>query len=433
MNIKTFLTGALVLGGLLAVGGGLAYWKYRGIQEAMNAPPMPEMPESVRIVEARSIQYQPTARLSGTVIALQSVVVSNEVAGTVKEVLFESGASVEAGQVLVLLDTSTEEADLAAAEAFMRVAEASIRTADSDLAWSDANYRRMVQASEAKVVPVADLDKSRTDLEGNRARVERAKAELEQAAARATQVKTMIAKKTLKAPFKGTLGLRNVHPGQYIQEGTNIVGLQSDTDEIYLDFALPQEQAFRVKPGDVVVAKSDVFGDKPLSIGVVALDAVADAETRNIRVRSIVSNKDRKLRPGMFVDVSVPVGNADSYIAVPVTAIRRASYGDHVFMAVAGEQPNELRARQRFVKLGPIIGEDVIVTDGVAVGDRLASIGSFKLRENALLIPITDQGAPAGAAGSAPAGGSGTAGTGAASEGSTSAQGASTDSKTKGS
>lgn len=433
MNIKTFLTGALVLGGLLAVGGGLAYWKYRGIQEAMNAPPMPEMPESVRIVEARSIQYQPTARLSGTVIALQSVVVSNEVAGTVKEVLFESGASVEAGQVLVLLDTSTEEADLAAAEAFMRVADASIRTADSDLAWSDANYRRMVQASEAKVVPVADLDKSRTDLEGNRARVERAKAELEQAAARAAQVKTMIAKKTLKAPFKGTLGLRNVHPGQYIQEGTSIVGLQSDTDEIYLDFALPQEQAFRVKPGDVVVAKSDVFGDEPVSIGVVALDAVADADTRNIRVRSIVSNKDRKLRPGMFVDVSVPVGNSDSYIAVPVTAIRRASYGDHVFMAVAGEKPNELRARQRFVKLGPIIGEDVIVTEGVAVGDRLASIGSFKLRENALLIPISAQGTPAGAA----AGNAGNTGAGteprASSEVAPAAQGTSSDSQGKGS
>lgn len=407
MNIKTFLTGALVLGGLLAIGGGLAYWKYRGIQAAMNAPPMPEMPESVRIVEARTIQYQPTARLSGTVIALESVIISNEVAGTVNEVLFESGASVEAGQVLVRLDTSTEEADLSAAEASHRVAEASIRTADSDLAWADANYRRMVTASEARVVPVADLDKSRTDFEGARARVDRAKAELEQAAARVAQVKTMIAKKVLKAPFKGTLGLRNVHPGQYLQEGTSIVGLQSDSDQIYLDFALPQEQAFRVKPGDVVMATSDIFGADPIRIEVVALDAVADADTRNIRVRSVVSNKDRKLRPGMFVDVSVPVGSAAEYVVVPVTAIRRASYGDHVFMAVPGEKPEELRARQRFVKLGPIIGEDVIVNDGVKVGDRLASIGSFKLRENALLMPITGQpgqgGPSSGQAGGPPA------------------------------
>lgn len=387
MKIKTFFTAVLVLGGLLAVGGGLAWWKYDSIRKAAARPPMPEFPETVEVVEATNITWRPTAQLSGTVIALQSVVVSNEVAGTVKEVLFDSGATVEAGQVLLTLDTTTEDADLAAAQASQRVATAAVRTAEAELSWSQANFNRMSQASVAKVVPVADLDKSRADLDGSLARLDKAKAEVEQAAAHEAQVRTLIAKKTLRAPFKGLLGLRSIHPGQYVKEGTEIVGLQSLSERIYLDFALPQDQAFRVKPGDVVMASCPSLGTEPIRIDVVALDAVADSTTRNVRVRSIVDNVGQKLRPGMFVDVSVPVGDASEYVAIPVTAIRRASYGDHVFVVAAGEKPQEFRAHQRFIKLGSAIGDRVIVAEGLKAGERLASAGSFKLHENSLIIP----------------------------------------------
>ncbi len=398
MKIKTIITAALVLGGLLAVGGGLAWWKIREIKAAAAQPPMPEMPETVQILEAKTVSWQPTAQLSGTVIAMQSVVISNEVAGTVKEVLFESGATVEAGQVLVTLDTTTEQADLAAAEAASRVADAAVRTAGADLNWAEANYKRMVQASDAKVAPIADLDKSRTDLEGNKAKVDKAQAELEQARARADQVKTLIAKKTLKAPFKGWVGLRNIHPGQYLKEGTDIVGLQEVSDRIFIDFALPQDQALRVKPGQVVMATSPMLSDEPIRIEVVALDAVADSTTRNVRVRSVVDNKDQKLRPGMFVDISVPVGTASEYTSIPLTAVRRASYGDHVFV-INESKPGEMRASQRFVKLGPTMGQNVIVTDGVKAGDRLAAVGSFKLREGVQVMPAPEAPAKAGPAG----------------------------------
>ncbi|MCC6426349.1 MAG: efflux RND transporter periplasmic adaptor subunit [Phycisphaerales bacterium] len=387
MNIKTLLKAALVLGGLLAAGGGLAWWKYDSIRKAAAEPPMPEMRESVVVVEAKTVSWRPTAELSGTVIALQSVSMSNEVAGTVKEVLFESGAVVEAGQVLVTLDTTTEDADLAAAEASKRVAEAAVRTAEADLGWADANYKRMSQASEARVVPVADLDKARSELEGGNARVDKAKAEAEQAVARIAQVKSMIAKKTLRAPFKARVGLRNVHPGQYLKEGTGVVGLQSVSERIYLDFALPQEQAFRVKPGDAVMAQAAVLSAAPVRIDVVALDAVADSTTRNIRVRGIVDNPGGKLRPGMYVDVAVPVGESREYTVIPRTAVRRASYGDHVFALTEAKdvEPPALRANQKFVKLGASIGEDVIVMEGLSVGERIAGGGSFKLHENSLV------------------------------------------------
>ncbi|MCK6478014.1 MAG: efflux RND transporter periplasmic adaptor subunit [Phycisphaerales bacterium] len=387
MKKQTIVAAVLVLGGVFAVGGSLAWWKYREIEKARNQPPMPEPPESVQVVEAQTVTWQPTARLSGTVVALQSVVLKNEVAGTVREVRFESGQRVKQGDILVTLDDSTEQADLAAAEATRRVAEASIVAAKADLAWSEANYNRMLQASEARVAPIADVDRARSELEGNRGRLARAEAELEQAQAQVLQVKTLIDKKTIRAPFDALVGLRNIHPGQYLAEGSEIAGLQAVSDRIYLDFALPQDQAFRVKPGDVVMANADVLGPNQVRIEVVALDAVANATTRNIRVRSIVENTGQILRPGMFVDVSVPVGTSGEFVAVPITAVRRASYGDHLFIVLPGEKPGELRARQRFVRLGPSLGQQVIVAEGIKPGERVAAEGSFKLRENSLVMP----------------------------------------------
>ncbi|MCG3124865.1 MAG: Multidrug resistance protein MdtA [Phycisphaerales bacterium] len=403
MKKQTIVAAVLVLGGVFAVGGSLAWWKYREIEKARNQPPMPEPPESVQVVEAQTVTWQPTARLSGTVVALQSVVLKNEVAGTVREVRFESGQRVKQGDILVTLDDSTEQADLAAAEATRRVAEASIVAAKADLAWSEANYNRMLQASEARVAPIADVDRARSELEGNRGRLARAEAELEQAQAQVLQVKTLIDKKTIRAPFDALVGLRNIHPGQYLAEGSEIAGLQAVSDRIYLDFALPQDQAFRVKPGDVVMANADVLGPDPVRIEVVALDAVANATTRNIRVRSIVENTGQILRPGMFVDVSVPVGTSGEFVAVPITAVRRASYGDHLFIVMPGEKSGELRARQRFVRLGPSLGQQVIVAEGIKPGERVAAEGSFKLRENSLIMPAgaapTTATAPPGATG----------------------------------
>jgi len=401
---KKAIGASLVIGALLLVGGGLAYWKFGRSPAAGAAGGGFEPAEAVQVVEAKTAMWRPTAELSGTVVALQSVTLSNEVAGTVNGVMFESGAVVEAGHVLLTIDSATEEAELRAAEASERVAEADARVTEADVKLAEASVRRLTQAMEAKAVSVAELDQAESALESDRAKLARGRAAKDQAKARVDQMKTTVAKKTLKAPFKARVGMRNVHPGQYLAEGTSVVGLQSVSEQIYLDFALPQDQATRVKVGDVVMANAPMLGSEPLRIEVAAIDATADRTTRNIRVRAVVPNKDQRLKPGMFVDISASVGEPQEFVVVPSTAVRRASSAAHVWLIVPDSAaPEKFRAKQQFVTLGPSIGSDQIVLDGLKVGERIAAMGSFKLRDGALVM-IGDAPKPVDGHASAPAG-----------------------------
>jgi membrane fusion protein, multidrug efflux system len=369
----------LILG---TIGGGLALWKYKA---GSNAPAW-EPAEAVLVVAARSTRWTPTAELSGTVVALQSITLGSEVSGTVKDVMFDSGAIVEAGQVLVTLDTTTEEADLRAAEANVKVMDAELKVAQADRRYAESNVSRLSRAVEARAASEAELDQARSTLDAATARIQRIEAERTQAAARVDQVKSTIAKKTLRAPFRAVAGLRNIHPGQYLAEGSSVVGLQSVSDRIYLDFALPQELAARASKGLTVAAHAPMLGHEPVRIEVVALDATANPTTRNVRVRAVVPNPGMKLRPGMFVDVTAPIGETAEYVVVPQTAVRKASFGDQVYVIAPDEKdPKQLRARQRFVKLGPAIGGDIAVLEGLKPGEEIAADGSFKLREGALV------------------------------------------------
>lgn len=419
MKINPYFGGSVLLVVLVTLGGGLAAWRHRQDKIAASAPKY-EPAETVDVVKAEATQWQPTARLVGTVIAKRSVTLANEIVGVVTEVGFDSGDTVEAGQVLVKFDTSTESADLASAEAAERfsgaavsVAEASIRVAQSNLSLAKANQRRMLDAAASNSVAAtevdrvnADVDKATADLEREEASLKRAQADRDQSAARALQIRTIIAKKTLKAPFRARAGMRTVHPGQYLAEGTSIVGLTELTDDIYIDFAVPQEYAARVQAGTVVMARSAMLGSDAAKITVVSIDATVNPVTRNVRVRSSVANPGYKLKPGMFVDVEVPVEAAKEYVSVPTTAVRRAAFGDHVFVIApsdnAKDAPGATRAVQRMVTLGVDIGGRVIVTSGVKAGELIAASGSFKLRPGALV----NAAAPAaGAAGGPPADG----------------------------
>lgn len=405
MNRQAIVAASVVIGLVLVTGSGLAWWKYRQI--TTPPPPMPEFGESVQVVKASLAPYQPEAELVGTVFPFKTVTLSNEVAGTIKEIGFDSGMIVEEGQVLLRLDASTEEADLKAAQANISVAEAGIAVADAQIKWSESTLRRLTQALATKAAAEADVERAQADLDVARAQKQRATADVEQAKARAIQIEAQIAKKTMHAPFRAKAGLRNVHVGQYIGEGEQIVGLLGITKEIYLDFGLPQDQAQRVKVGDVFMVRSSVLGDEPERVEVVAIDAAANPSTRNVRLRAVVENKGQKLSPGMFVDVRVPIGPVEQVVVVPLTAVRRASYGDHVF--VVREVPDEkdsskksLRSFQVFIKTGTTLGDKIIVLDGLKEGDQIAGNGSFKLREGALIIP--GNGAPPpGGPGAAPA------------------------------
>jgi membrane fusion protein, multidrug efflux system len=344
---------------LLAIGGtagGLGYYKYAQITAAIAAAEaFPEPREAVEAVRVRRGEWATSTRAVGTVVALRQVEIRNELAGTVVEMGFASGDIVEAGQVLVRLDTSEESAALAAAQAEARLAQAVF------------NRRDQLRSSDA--VSALDLD--------------RAREELAAATARVASLEAGIAKKTLLAPFRARVGLTDLQAGAYLDEGTTIAMLQGVDPDAYVDFALPQDMAAAIRPGvSVSLAGPQIPGDSVLA-EIVAEDASVDAGSRAVRFRAIARGLGEVLRPGAFVDVVAVTSPPRPALLVPLTAVRRAPYGEHVFVLV--NENGQTRARQRVVRTGPVQGSDLVVTDGLAEGELIAGAGSFKLREGLLV------------------------------------------------
>lgn len=423
MKHKPIIAGILLVVVLIVAGGGVYFFKKRK-DKAAEKPPMTPM-FTVDAVPVEKVKWYESARLVGTVVAKRSVQVANEVAGSVREVSFDTGDEVQAGQVLLTLDTRTEEADLAAAKAAeavaakaVEVSQADLTVAQSNLELARSNQQRYstasgaVSASEIDRVN-ADLKKANADIERAQSGISKAQAEVQQAAARVAQIQTVIDKKTIKAPFHARASIRTVHPGQYLAEGTSIIMLSELTDDIYLDFAIPQEYASRAVPGLTVTAQSDVLGPD-LKITVLSVDSQVNPNTRNIRVRSTIPDPEHKLKQGMFIDVVVPLEAPREYLAIPTTAVRRAAFGDHVWAVVpkppdpeAPPMPMPLfMADMKMVELGPDIGGKVLIKKGLTGNEEIAAGGSFKLFPGATVMksqPKGPGGAPAGGPGGGPA------------------------------
>lgn len=394
---RVWLAGGVVVGiGALVVAG---LW-IKNKNRAPEAAPMGMPPEAAEVVSAREVPWQATADLVGTVIAIRSVTVRNELAGVVRQVGFKSGDVVEQGQVILKQDETSDRADLEAVKASVRVAEANIAQADSQIKLAETELARLTGAPSRAIADV-DLDRARTKLDTARADRGRWVAEVDQARAKVAQVEARLAKLSITAPFKARAGIRTIHEGQYLAEGTDVVALQELTDTIYLDFAIPQEYAPRVKPGTTVMATAELLGPDPIKITVVAADATVNYDTRNLRVRAIVDNPRGVLVPGMSVQVRVPIEEPKRLVAVPSTAVRRAAYGNSLFVMTADEGGGTLQAHQRFVTLGQTIGDDVIVREGLKAGERVAAAGSFKLRDGAK-VRVTEPGAPGASGSSSP-------------------------------
>lgn len=418
MKTSSILVGIGVFVALGVVGGGLAFVKYRQIQAGMNQPAF-EPPEAVNLMPVKPVNWQPTSDLVGTVLSLRTVNVMNEVEGVVTVVGFKSGDIVDQGQMLVKLDDSTDRAELATAEAAMRVAEAEISVKLADQKLAEDELRMQDAAAQSRATSNIEVSRARAEVERSGAEVIRARAAADEAKARIARVNTRLKKHEIRAPFRARVGLRNVHEGQFLaapfgMDATQIATLQEMSDKIYIDFAVPQEQLDRVKIGLVVMGElqgtSGTTGGEPIRLEVSALDATANPTTRNVRVRTITDNSKDTLRPGMFVKVRVPTEASKEYLSVPVKAIRRASYANQVFVVEEVQEPGpdgkpmaKMRAKQRFVTLGPTIGEDVIVLSGLKAGEQVATSGSFKLRENALVMPVVE-GAGGGGLGGGPGG-----------------------------
>lgn len=356
MKASQWIGSLVLIGAVAGTCFGLAAWKKADMQQAADmAAMMPEPMEAVVVTRAREIEHRRTTTAVGTVLALRSVTLRNELPGTVERVDLTPGKIVEAGTELVALDVSVEEAELKAQAAQAALAEATLRRVES-LASSSASSKK-------------DLDQ--------------AKAEHDVALAQMERTKAMIARKVIRAPFRARIGLSDVHPGQYLLEGSELTTLQGVDEAAHVDFTVTQNVAVGLREGDEV----EVIGtdkDAPVKATIIALDARIDRATRNANIRAKVADAARIPSPGASVQVRVPVGAPRKVVAIPVSALRRGPEGDHVFTVAPG-QDGKPRASMRLVKSGTMIGDEVVVESGLSAGDPVAASGSFKLREGALV------------------------------------------------
>ncbi len=321
-------------------------------QGASFQPP----PEAVTTAVAREELWPSSLKAIGTVVAVHGVSVSADLPGVVDRIAFESGRTVAQGAVLAELDTRQERAQLAAAEAQLELTR--------------LNLERSRGLRDGGVLAQADYD--------------RAVAEHTQAAASVGEIRATIARKTIRAPFTGTLGIRQANLGQYLAAGDKIVSLES-IDPIYVDFSVPQQDVGRVPVGAEVRVRLQGGSGSPTEIAgrVTAIDSSVDAATRNVRLQATVPNREGKLRPGMFVEAEAILGTSTRVIALPASSIAYAPYGDSVFIVRQMTSPKGVSFRgvqQQFVKLGPGRGDQVAVLSGLAPGQEVVTSGVFKLR-----------------------------------------------------
>jgi membrane fusion protein (multidrug efflux system) len=344
---------------VILIGIGLAAWKYELIQNQQTASAnQPEPMESVTISVARAINHRQTTTSIGTVLALRSITLKNELAGTVREVRLTPGQIVEPGTLLVALDVSVEEAELRAQEA------------QALLARTVLNRRQHL--SEELASTKEEVDRARADLDVTQAQIARTKA--------------LIAKKTIRAPFRARVGMADVHPGQYLDEGTLLTTLQGVGEAVHVDFTVAQQVAARLQIGEAV----EVFaaGDSPTVMAkIVALDARVDPTTRNAMIRARIEGAGHVPTPGASVRVRIPVGPEHHVVAIPVSALRKGPGGDQVFV-IASDKDGRNRVYTRQVESGPMIGDEIVIHAGLTAGEQIAAVGSFKLRDGILVAVV---------------------------------------------
>jgi len=351
MNSRGWVGSAVLLGTLALTAGSLVAWKHASARKAdAAAASQPEPIESVTLAVARARQYRPTTTSVGTVLALNSITLRNELSGTVRQVALAPGRIVDAGTVLVALDVSVEEAELQA------------ETAQADLAAT--TLARLERLQEARATSQEEVDQAR--------------AARDVALAQLARTRAIIARKTIRAPFQARVGISDVHPGQYLNEGTELTTLQGVDAAANVDFTVAQAVAAELHPSEpvAVFAAND---SRPITARIVAVDARVDPATRNALVRARITS--HAPAPGASVRVEVPVGPSTTVVAIPVSALRKGPGGDHVFLVVA-DSSGKSRAHVQSVKSGPVLEDEVVILSGLTPGQQVATSGSFKLRES---------------------------------------------------
>lgn len=331
-----------------AVGFNMVKAHFIKLAMAQNAT----LPQTVSTATAEYSDWQPQVQAVGSLRAIHGVEVTTEVAGLVRQVAFRSGTDARPGQTLVQLNADPDIAQLQALQAEANLAA--------------LTYHRDYIQYQAQAIGRAQLDTDAANLKSTR----------EQEAAQAA----LVAKKTVRAPFGGRLGITTVNPGQYLNPGDPIVTLES-VDPIYVDFRLPQDNLSRVAVGQTVHVKTDTFAGSDFVGKITSIDPLVDPSTRNFQAEALVRNPEHKLLPGMFVRTTVDAGSQQRYLTLPQTAVTYNPYGQTVFLVRNPTKPGgHPTAELTFVTLGPTRGDQVAVVKGLKAGDVVVSSGQLKIK-----------------------------------------------------
>ena len=374
----------MTLAALAALTAGLAYFQFvvkptmvKGFMAAAFAP----KPTAVSVEAARIEKWPPQMTAIGTLRAYQGISIAPQAAGVVTAIHFESGGDVEAGDLLINIDDSVEQADLANGLAQLKNADATL-----------ARQKMLVAGGNT---PQSTVDTALAARDSAAATVERTRA--------------VIAQKAIRAPFSGRLGLRNVDLGQYASVGMALATLQQ-LDPIYADFPVPEEALATLAVGQDVGMTVDAIPGRTFEGKIKAIDARVSAELRNVTARAEFANADRRLLPGMFANLTVTTGASAEVLTLPRTAIVYSLYGDNVFVvkpapahsgdgalpaqAAAAPAPaaGGLIVERRFVKVGATRGERIAIEEGVKAGEEVVTAGQIKLQANS---PVTIDPTPA--------------------------------------
>lgn len=364
--MKKVWIGLLIVLLVLGVLGGVKALQIGAMVEAGKNFSM--QPATVSSAEVVRMTWPRTLEAVGTIAAEQGAVLRAELPGRVVEIAFESGSDVEQGQLLARLDTSTEEAQLKAAEASLDLARIEMERAEA------LRQSRTISASE----------------------FDAASAKFKEAEAQVENIKSLIARKTVTAPFRGRAGIRRVNPGSYVAAGDEVVTLQA-LESVYVNFSLPQQAVSKLELGMVVQAQVDAYPGRVFEGKLTATNPQMDERTRTILAQATLPNKEKLLRPGMFARVSVVKEGSNEVLAAPTTAILYAPYGNSVFVIepapanktddpeAAAVNQSGLVIRQQIVRTGASRGDFVEILEGLEQGSQVVSTGVFKLRN---LMPV---------------------------------------------
>ena len=354
--IRRMILMLVVLGVVLGGYFGFQQFKAKMIHQFLTTLANP--PQTVSTVTATTQTWQPQAQAVGSLRAVNGATLSLEVAGVVDRIDFKSGDDVKAGQVLLQLRSDDDTAKLAAL--------------DASAALAQVNYDRDQRQLRAQAVSQSVVDSDSYNLKNARAQ--------------ADEQRAVLAKKTLRAPFAGHLGIRAVDLGQYLTAGTAVVTLQA-LDPLFVDFSVPEQALSRVAVGQAITAKIDTFPGEAFQGKIIAVSPSVDTDSRNVQMRATLPNPDHRLLPGMFATIGIEAGAPEQRITLPQTAITYNPYGSTVYLveknAEAGSGQPALIAKQSFVTTGATRGDQVAVLSGVKPGDTVVSAGQIKLHNGA--------------------------------------------------